>query len=236
MPLFEKKVELLQERLDDLSVEREEVSMTVGEAELLLEGFKEWLKENKRIYKLTELIPKAKKAEGELAYITHGQYVKHWGREPKDAILTKDGKRVRWEYALDELAGELGLEDGEAVRDAITKAREFKADMVAIETELENAVAEGKDIDDKMEKVSVYLGRREQVSDIHEERTPQARGSDEAKQAKSVLSFPYVVPWMSDPGRHDIRGVDMAKRNARRKAKNSREAKNASPRISTMRG
>ena len=235
MPLLEKELSALRNRLDELSIAWDEDTLRASDAAQEVQGIKEWLKENRKIVDLTELIPAAKMAEGELAYITKGQYEKHWGREPKDVILTKDGKRVRWEYAMDELAGELRLEDGDAVRDMIILASEYKERKASLEHAL--AVAED-DIEvakGKLEKVTIHIGKRELVTDIQDDRTPQAKGSDDAKQAKSVLSFPNVEPWMSDPGRHDIRGVDMARLNAIRKANNARKARRASPRISTMR-
>jgi len=86
----------------------EGIARRIDEGEANLEGLEASL--DPRIAKLTKLMPKAVLAEGELAYITKGQYRKVWGREPKANILTPDGKRVRWEYALDELAQELNLE------------------------------------------------------------------------------------------------------------------------------
>jgi len=89
----------------------DEIGRSLGEGEDAIGGISTWLRDNEKIAKLTELIPTAPKGEGELAYITKGQYLKHWGRAPRKEILTADGKRVRWEYALDELAKDLGLED-----------------------------------------------------------------------------------------------------------------------------
>ena len=107
-----------------------------------LEVTQEWLQGNKEIAALTELIPTAKQAEGELTYITKGQYQKHWGKEPGTSVLTEDGKRVRWEYALDTKAQELGLEEkhgskaDEVLRDTITMAKEYKAKVKNLQYKL----------------------------------------------------------------------------------------------------
>jgi len=112
-----------------------------GKAEL--ESMKETT--DPRIAKLTALIPTAKGAEGELSYITKGQYLKVWGREPKKVILTPDGKRVRWEYALDEIAQELHLEPiaqaqgkapDEYLKELIEDARDQKRAIDFTESEI----------------------------------------------------------------------------------------------------
>ena len=223
---FKKKIALLKDQLDELEDKRKESSMSASEAQAELEVAKDWLKGNKRIAKLTELIPQAKMAEGELAYITLGQYRKYWGREPKAVILAKGGKRVRWEYALDELAQELGLERqygskaDEALRDLIMLAKNYKDQEQELITSLAVADEEIKEAEGKLETVTVHLGRREQVADVQEERSARAIAIDKSKQAMNVLLFPEVGKWLKKPGRYDIRGVDTrVKPPAKRKAK-----------------
>jgi len=221
---FEKKVALLKDQLEELEENRKRVSLSASEAQAELEATKDWLKSNKRLAKLTELIPRAKMAEGELAYITIGQYKKHWGREPKAVVLTKGRKRVRWEYALDELAKDLGLEKqyggkaDEALRDLIMLAKNYKDQEKELVTSLAIADDEIKEAEGKLETVTVHLGRREQVADVQEERSARAIAIDKSKQAVNVLPFPKVGKWLEQPGRYDIRGVDtLVKKKARPK-------------------
>lgn len=233
---FEKKVALLKDQLDELEDNRKRVSLSASEAQAELEATKEWLRSNKRLAKLTELIPQAKAAEGELAYITIGQYRKYWGREPKAVILVKGKKRVRWEYALDELAQELGLERqygskaDEALRGLIMLAKNYKDQEKELVTSLAIADDEIKEAEGKLETVTVHLGRREQVADVQEERSARAIAIDKSKQALNVLLFPKVGKWLDKPGRYDIRGVDTkvkppAKRKVKRKKIRRQQAK-----------
>lgn len=60
----------------------------------------------------------------------------------------------------------------------------------------------------KLEKVTIHIGRREEVRDIQEERSELAKAVDRAKRARRVLLFPKVGKWLEYPGRYDIRGVD----------------------------
>jgi len=48
------------------------------------------------------------------------------GSEPTKAMMTPDGKKVRWEYALDSIATEKGYASGEAFKGAIEKMLETK--------------------------------------------------------------------------------------------------------------
>ena len=98
-----------------------------------------------RIDSLTALIPRTKEGTSEITHITKGQYRKVWGREPKANTLTADGKAVRWEYALDEIAQELGLEGkardtglqaDEYLKNLIEEARETKREVNAITHEV----------------------------------------------------------------------------------------------------
>lgn len=133
----------MQHLLAGLELRAEEIADRVDRGKAELESIKETL--DPRIAKLTALIPHTKEGASEITHITKGQYRKVWGREPKANILTKDGKRVRWEYALDEIAQELHLEDkaqaegvapDEYVKELIEDARGTKAMMAATEAEL----------------------------------------------------------------------------------------------------
>ncbi|HUW45612.1 MAG TPA: hypothetical protein VMW50_07420, partial [Dehalococcoidia bacterium] len=134
--------------LEGLDLKYEQVSNRIDEGRATLEALQAEL--SPRIVKMIEIIPTAKMAEGELAYITKGRYKKYWGREPKKEILTPDGKRVRWEYALDEIAQELKLEPiaraagvnpDEYLKNLIERAQDMKAIMA--ETRADIAILEG---------------------------------------------------------------------------------------------
>jgi len=115
----------------------------IDEGKATLEGIKGSV--NPKVAKLTALIPATKEGKGEITHITKGQYRKVWGREPKANILTKDGKSVRWEYALDEIAQELHLEpmaqaEGKApdeyLKGLIEEAKDTKELIRATESEV----------------------------------------------------------------------------------------------------
>jgi hypothetical protein len=126
-----------------LDLKAEQIAGRIDNGRAALEAMQAEL--DPRIAKLTELILWVPKAKGELAYITIGKYKKYWGRAPKANILTADGKHVRWEYALDEIAQELGLEPVAArtgmsaddyLRALIEKAKDQKQLIEATKREL----------------------------------------------------------------------------------------------------
>jgi hypothetical protein len=127
----------------ELKAEAIEERVYRGKAEL--EAIKE--EQDPRLAKLTAIIPRTKERATELTHITKGQYRKVWGREPKPQILTKDGKSVRWEYALDEIAQELHLEDkaqregvnpDEYVKRLIEGALDTKHMIAAMQSEIDS--------------------------------------------------------------------------------------------------
>jgi len=127
-----------------LDLRYQEIAKRVDEGRATLEAMEAEI--DPRIRELAEIIPKAKKAEGELAYITKGEYRKLWGRKPSPQILTADKKGVRWEYALDEKAQELGLEPvaraegknaDEYLKNLIEQANKQKQSIKATRAEVE---------------------------------------------------------------------------------------------------
>jgi len=238
---IKKNIKVLRRQLKDLSEEREDIIVSASAAQTKLEWLDEWLHDNKRIVKLIELIPRAKGAEGEMAYITKGQYRKHWGREPKLVILTRDGKRVRWEYALDEFAQELGLEReygssaDEALRDLIMLAKGYKAEKRQIEHDLMLVDEDMSSVGGKMDKVTLHLGKSEEVVDVQEGRTDRAKTIDKARQAHKVLRFPKVDAWLKHPERYDIKGVDTTNHKPRKIVHKHKRRAMTKPSIGTAR-
>ena len=148
-----------------LDLRTETLANRVDEGKAYLEGIKE--SQDPKIAKLTALIPAAKGAEGELSYITKGQYREVWGREPKQQILTADGKRVRWEYALDEIAQELHLEPiaqaagkapDEYLKELIEEARDTKREITAVEHEVASDERTLKALDKLKDTVKARIG------------------------------------------------------------------------------
>lgn len=135
------------------------------------------------VAKLTELMPVAKKAEGELAYITLGEYRRHWGREPKPQILTPDRKGVRWEYALDELAQELGLEErargtgkqpDDLLKELIEEAKDKKEVLRTTKEDvrvLENQLREVEDLEKRLREGVLISEEKGQAPQVTETKT-----------------------------------------------------------------
>ncbi len=133
-----KTVEVLpgQIRLEEAQKKAEEVpeaEKVAYEAQAEVEGLKEWLK-TEPAQKLTNIIKKIGAEKGEITNLTLKQYRDLTGKtEIKPNILTPDGKHVKWEYALDDLATELGYADGDTLKAAIEQTAKGKARIKELE-------------------------------------------------------------------------------------------------------
>lgn len=107
----------------------------IAEIEAELEGLREWLA-TEPASKLVGLIKKTGWHKGEISNLTIRQYTELTGKSPKETILTEDKKHVRWEYALDEIATEMGYANDEALRNAIQKAGKTLAQIRTLEHDL----------------------------------------------------------------------------------------------------
>ena len=238
---FEDKIEALHQQLADLDADRIDSIQTAESARMELEGIDDWFKNNRRVVKLAEIIPKSKMAEGELAYITKANYRKSMGKEPLPVILTKDGKRVKWEYALDSIAQELRLEEqygfkaDEALRDMIMMVPKMRERKRQLRIRLEKMGEEVKEAGQKLEAATEGVSDSTEVLEIQEERSARSKAQDARKQAKSVLPFPKFKPWLKRPGRHDIEGIDTKRYGQSRKPKARRRKRRVVPGISTLR-
>jgi len=88
-----------------------------------IEGLQETLT-NHPARDLIGIIKRAGKMKGELPDLTIQQYKDLTGKSTvMPAILSPDGKHIKWELALDELASERGYADGESLREGILEAR-----------------------------------------------------------------------------------------------------------------
>lgn len=213
----------MKQKVKDIEKEYYDNEMSAADAESKLEFINQWLKENKRLVRLTELIPKSKTASGEFAYITKGKYKKYFGREPSHNILDKTGKRVRWEYALDEFTQELGYDKkygsnaSEMLRDTISLADEYKKANNNLKKSIKNAKILAKKTGNKFKKMSVHLDKREMVEAVQQVRSPLAISLDNAQTANTVVQFPHVDSWLNFPNRVDIRGIDTKRGNTIKK-------------------
>ena len=138
----------------------------IDEGKATLEGIKGAV--NPKVAKLTALIPATKEGKAEITHITKGQYRKVWGREPKANILTKDGKSVRWEYALDEIAQELHLEPiaqaqgkapDEYLKELIEEAKDTKELIAATESEIRSDESTLKALDKLKGTIKARTGK-----------------------------------------------------------------------------
>ncbi len=110
-----------------------------------LQGLREWLRTERAATdpRLTNILRRTRKT-GEVSNLTKAQYMEITGkRSVSPAILTKDGKFVRWEYALDDIATELGYQSSDALKEAIEKVAQSKDRIAQLENELSNIPQEG---------------------------------------------------------------------------------------------
>jgi hypothetical protein len=100
-------------------------------ATALEEGIK-----NNKAASFTWLIPKKGKLAGELETITKAQYRRLTGKIPLKNILTDDGTRVKWEYALDDAGTEQGFKNDKDFYKAILKAQDDKRRLVSLKNDV----------------------------------------------------------------------------------------------------
>jgi len=103
----------------------DDVGRVVYEQEAELVGLTDYLS-TEPARKLINLTKKVGWYKGEVSNLTIPQYRKLTGKSPSASSLTKDGKHVKWEYALDDAATEMGYKSGEELKYAIEKALETK--------------------------------------------------------------------------------------------------------------
>ena len=116
--------------------EAERVGLRIEEMGAEVAGLKEWLK-TEPATKLVDIINKTGWHKGEIKDLTLKQYRDITGkREILPNILTKDKKHVRWEYALDEVATELGYESDEALKTEIERVGKSLARIRELEAEI----------------------------------------------------------------------------------------------------
>lgn len=120
-----------QPRIIPTTYTAEEVAMIDAE----LGGLREWLA-TEPAGKLIGLIKKTGWYKGEVSNLTLRQYRELTGKTPSASILTPDKKHVRWEYALDDVATEMGYGSGDELKVAIERAGEASTRIASLEAEL----------------------------------------------------------------------------------------------------
>ena len=74
--------------------------------------------------------------KGEFVDLTPAQYHELMSRRPKDAIINKKTGRIPWEYALDEVATELGYPSDEALKNAVERSLKTRHKLDQLEAEV----------------------------------------------------------------------------------------------------
>lgn len=115
--------------------EAERVGLRMDEMQAEVGGLKEWLA-TEPATKLVSLIKRTGWYKGEISNLTVAQYKKLTGKSPLANILTADKKHVKWEYAIDDIATEMGFESGEALKEGIERAGETLAKIKELEREI----------------------------------------------------------------------------------------------------
>ena len=132
-----------QLKLDQARIAAEEAveNKEAYEAQAEAEGIKAYLA-TEPASRLTNLIKKTGWYKGEVKNLTLKQYRDLVGKAPKANILTKDKKHVKWEYALDDIATELGYVDGETLKTEIERAGEYQDRIKKLEAQVKTHFTE----------------------------------------------------------------------------------------------
>lgn len=97
-----------------------EMAVTSDEIKAEIEGLKDTL-DREPARKLVKYVKRTGAYKGELIDLTPSQYRTLMGKQPKAVIISKRTKRVPWEYALDEVATELGYRSDEDLKKAVER-------------------------------------------------------------------------------------------------------------------
>lgn len=211
-------IEKIKDKVKALESQYYDSDMSAALAGEKLEYINSWLHDHPRIVKLTALIPVSNAASGEFAYITPGKYRKIFNRNPSPNIMDKSGRRIKWEYALDEFTQELGYDKrygssaSEELRNDIVKAQEFKQLRRKLENRVKEAKKESKKSEHKFTRETSNLQQHEMVQAVQDVRSIQAKAADSAQTSTRVVHFPNVDPWLNHPERVDIPGIDTRKK------------------------
>lgn len=108
-----------------------QTEMPIENAQAELEGLKATLADHPA-RDLLSLVTKSGSMKGEVSAPTITQYKAVTSKAIKPSSLTPDGKHVKWEYVLDELASERGYADGDALRDGIYEAQSIRERITAL--------------------------------------------------------------------------------------------------------
>lgn len=150
----------------------------LAEAEVKLEYLKEQLATD-RARKLVPIIKRSGWYKGEVLDLTPNQFRKFIGYAPKKAVIRKG--KVPWEYALDQLATELGYKSDEDLRKAIESVGKAKHQAEELERKiriLEEEMAMAKVKEKEPRKVAVKFERKRIVINGRVSAYQVTRGKD----------------------------------------------------------
>jgi len=163
----------------------EYTTQEIMELEGELAGQKEWIS-TEPAAKLRNLIKKVGWYKGEVSNLTIAQYKKLTGKAPLANILTPDKKHVRWEYALEDPATEMGYASGEDLKYAIENSNEALARIKRLEAELAKITPE------MMAEAKLEENRERMLEAITAERT------DEETVPRGTVRHPSQYKGMED--------------------------------------
>ena len=135
------EAELPLSQLDYLCQERdlteEEIKKEIEEVSAKIEALEDYL-EREPARKLIYIIPRRGWLKGEITALTKRQFRDLLGYDPPQAVLRKYDKveKVPWEYALDQLASEMGYKSDEELKKAIEECRRKNLELEKLYSEL----------------------------------------------------------------------------------------------------
>jgi len=168
------------------------------ELEAEIAGLREWIAFEPAA-KLKDLVKRVGWYKGEISNLTVRQYkLLKGGRTPPKSILTEDGKHVRWEYALDDVATEMGYASGEELKYAVEHVIEATARLRLLEAELTRAT--GRTLPEVVTQKVPIPTRKEALSSlikVAETKLDVARQVHRVsriayKKAKEIASRPHL--------------------------------------------
>ena len=130
--------------------------------------------------------------KGEIAQLTLHQYRAYMKRAPNPSILTKDGKHVIWEYAMDDMAKTLGFKGNNA------------------DDQFRKAIYEAKDRRDKIEQIKYSLAALDRELVDRKVKTPsyefeqeRQKAIDAGADAEQIKEYNSIIAELKSNERHE---------------------------------
>jgi len=129
--------------------EREAIEYELADLDLRIAGLKVYT-ESSRARKLIPIIKRSSYHKGEVYDLTPAQFKQLTGHSPKKAVLRKG--KVPWEYALDDIATELGYRSSDELKEAIEDVAEKRLQLEELKKEREYRLRELEEVKAKEAK------------------------------------------------------------------------------------